>query len=105
MLSCPHIIISEYNQTYHTSPSCYYILELLCVARLTRLLCILTSVWVMHISTAGQNVLLNAFWTKKLKKEKSKKCIVKFSKKNIFLVCTIKLANGYAFITSALNIH
>ena len=31
MLSCPHIIISEYNQTYHTSPSCYYILDLLCV--------------------------------------------------------------------------
>ena len=31
MLSCPHIIISEYNQSYHTSPSCYYILDLLCV--------------------------------------------------------------------------
>ena len=24
--------ISEYNQTYHTSPSCYYIIDLLCVS-------------------------------------------------------------------------
>ena len=31
MLSRPHIIISEYNQTYHTSPSCYFVLDLLCV--------------------------------------------------------------------------
>ena len=31
MLLCPHIIISEYNQTYPTSPSCYYVLDLLCV--------------------------------------------------------------------------
>ena len=31
MLSCPHIIISEYTQTYHTSPSCYYVSDLLCV--------------------------------------------------------------------------
>ena len=31
MLSCPQIIISEYNQTSHTSPSCYYVLDLLCV--------------------------------------------------------------------------
>ena len=30
-MTCPKIIISEYNQTYHTSPSCYYILDLLCV--------------------------------------------------------------------------
>ena len=28
---CPQIIISEYNQTYHTSPSCYYVSDLLCV--------------------------------------------------------------------------
>ena len=25
------IVISEYNQTYHTHTSCYYILDLLCV--------------------------------------------------------------------------
>ena len=31
MLSCPHIIVSEYNQTYHTSHSCYFVLDLLCV--------------------------------------------------------------------------
>ena len=31
MLSCPHIIFSEFNRTYHTSPSCYYVLDLLCV--------------------------------------------------------------------------
>ena len=24
-------MISEYNQTYHTSSSCYYVLDLLCV--------------------------------------------------------------------------
>ena len=27
----PHIIISECNQTYHKSSSCYYVLDLLCV--------------------------------------------------------------------------
>ena len=26
----PKIIIGEYNQTYHTSPSCYYVVDLLC---------------------------------------------------------------------------
>ena len=31
-MSCPHIIISEYSQTYHTSPSCDYVLDLLCVS-------------------------------------------------------------------------
>ena len=31
MLSWPQIIISEYNETYHTSNSCYYVLDLLCV--------------------------------------------------------------------------
>ena len=25
-------INSEYNQAYHTSPSCYYVLDLLCVS-------------------------------------------------------------------------
>ena len=28
---CALLFISEYNQTYHTSPSCYYLLDLLCV--------------------------------------------------------------------------
>ena len=31
IMLCPQIIISEYNKTYHTPPSCYYILDLLCV--------------------------------------------------------------------------
>ena len=31
MLSCPQIIISEYNPTYHISPFCYQVLDLLCV--------------------------------------------------------------------------
>ena len=30
-MSCPQIIIIEYNQTYLTSPFCYYVLDLLCV--------------------------------------------------------------------------
>ena len=36
MLLCPHVIISEYNQTYHTSPSGYYVLDLLCVNNLNQ---------------------------------------------------------------------
>ena len=30
-MSCPIIIFSEKNQTYHTHTSCYYILDLFCV--------------------------------------------------------------------------
>ena len=32
-MRCPQIIISEYNQNYHISPSCYYVLDLLCVSK------------------------------------------------------------------------
>ena len=50
-MPCPCIIISEYNQTYHTHTSCYYVSDLLCVkftAQFTHTVCLTYQFLTLH---------------------------------------------------------
>ena len=68
MLSCPHTVISENNQTYRTSPSCYYVLELLCVTyfKISQHFLAPTTKNIFAAETRNKSLVKNSFVFKKI---------------------------------------